>query len=168
MYMPAALIAATVLGFFVPVQAQETKAPGAVPLYKVEFNIRDSIDGKSPSLHYSMLIDESRRAAFQAASRVPIDGGSTQYVDVGTNIELGVHASDGKVTLDGAIELSSITGQVNIGAINEPIIGQRKMAFSTTVALATPTTIVDERKASDAIPPTVEMRQVEVVVTKVN
>jgi len=115
-----------------------------------------------------MLIDESRRAAFQAASRVPIGGGSPEYVDVGTNIELGVHASDGKVTLDGAIELSSITGQVNIGAITEPIIGQRKMAFNTAVVLATPTTIVDDRKASDAIPPTAGMRQVEAVVTRVN
>jgi len=51
MYIPAALIAAALLGFFVPLQAQETKAPGAVPLYKVEFNIRGGIDGKSPSLH---------------------------------------------------------------------------------------------------------------------
>jgi hypothetical protein len=168
MHIPAALLAAALLGFFVPVKAQETKAPGAVPLYKVKFNIRGGIDGKSPALHYSMLIDESRRAAFQATSRVQYDSGSPQYVDVGTNIEVGVHASDGKVMLDGVIELSSITGQVNIGAITEPIVGQRKMAFNTAVVLATPTMIVDDRKASGAVTPNAEMRQVEAVVTRVN
>jgi len=56
MYIPAGLIAAAILAFVSPVQAQEH--------YKVEFTI------KVGSLHYSMPIDESRKAVFQAGSRV--------------------------------------------------------------------------------------------------
>jgi hypothetical protein len=142
MYIPSVLMAASLLEFALPVHAQN------VPVYKVEFNIRDGLEGKPhPSLHYSLLLDESRRAVFQAANRLPLDGGSPQYVDVGVNIELAVRASAGKVMLDGAIEFSSVTGQVCMGSLCEPIVAQRKMAFHATLELATPTVIADDRKA---------------------
>jgi len=166
MYLPAVLIAAALMEFVLPLQAQDTRESGGLPVYKVEFNIRGGFDGKSPTLHYSMLIDESRRAAFQAASRVPIEGGTPPFVEVGMSVELGVRASDGKVTLDGVIELSSVTGQACMGAICEPIVGQKKVAFNTTIPLAAPTAI-DQTGAPGTLP-SGAMRQVEVVVTKAN
>jgi hypothetical protein len=131
MYIPAGLIAAAILAFVSPVQAQEH--------YKVEFTI------KVGSLHYSMPIDESRKAVFQAGSRV--DDCCPQFVDTGASIELTAHASEGKVLLDGVIDLTSVTGHVYVGSLCQPIIGQRKIAFSTTVELGKRTRLQDDLEA---------------------
>jgi hypothetical protein len=183
MRISAALIAATFLGSVLTVHAQERKESSGPAVYKVEFDIRGGSDGEAhPSQHFSMLIDESRKGVFQAANRVPVATGSPQYVDVGVNIKCTVHESDGKAALLGDIELTSITGHVNLSAISEPIIGQRKIAFNTTVELGTPAVIIDDRNAlaatlgkdtsASGIPAkplaTAATHQVEATVTKVN
>jgi hypothetical protein len=148
-----ALIAATFLGSALPVHAQENKEPSGPAAYKVEFDIRSGNDGEAQSnQHFSMLIEESRKGIFQAANRVPVATGSPHYVDVGVSIECTVYESDGKVFLRGAIEMTSITGYVNLSAISQPIIGQRKMAFNTAVELGTPTVIIDDLNALAAHP----------------
>jgi hypothetical protein len=158
MRIPVALMAATFLGFVLPVHGQERKDSSGPAVYKVEFDIHDGSDGATqPDQHFSMLIDESRKGAFQAANRVPVSTGSPQYVDVGVNIECTVHESDGKAALRGDIELTRITGQVNLSGISQPIVGQRKMAFDVTVALSSPTVIT-------SIP---APHQVQATVTKV-
>jgi hypothetical protein len=138
MNIPAGLIAAVIFAFVSPLQAEEH--------YKVEFTIKDG------SLRYSMPIDELRKAVFQAGSRFA-DGCGSELVETGANIELTAHASDGKVVLDGVIDLTSITGHVYLGSICEPIIGQRKIVFNTAVELGKPARLHDD---------------VEAVVTKVN
>jgi hypothetical protein len=163
MRIPAALIAATFLVSTLAIHAQETPAA-----YRVEFDVHNA--GNQPSQHFSMLVDDSRKGNFQALSRVPIDNGSPQYVDVGANIECTVHESEGKAVLSGSIELTSITGFVNISAISEPIIGQRKWLFHTTVDLATLAVIVDDRDAvhvADKSLPAATAQRVEAKVTKV-
>jgi hypothetical protein len=132
MNIPAGLAAAAIFALVSPLHAQAR--------YKVEFTIKDG------GLHYSMPIDESRKAVFQAGSRVP-DGCGSQFVDTGANIELTAHASDGKVVLVGVIDLSSITGHVNLSSICEPIIGQRKIVFSTAVELGKRTRLQDDVEA---------------------
>jgi hypothetical protein len=138
MNIPAGLIAAVIFAFVSPVRAQEH--------YKVEFTIKDG------SLRYSMPIDESRKAVFQTGSR-GADGCGSQLVETGASIGLTAHSSDGKVVLDGVIDLTSVTGHVYVGSLCEPIIGQRRVAFSTTVELGKRTRLQDD---------------VEAVVTKVN
>ena len=156
MYIPAALMAVAFLGFVEPAN------PGQ---YKVEFDVRDGLEATThPSMHYTMLLDESRKAVFEAMSRVPSEHSTPPYVDVGTKIELTVHDSDGKITLDGSIELSSITGHVCLG-LCMPLIGQRKVTFHTTVDLETPTVILDDPAAPATSAAT---RRIEAVVTKVN
>jgi general secretion pathway protein D len=50
------------------------------------------------------------------------------YLDVGVNVELQPHVHEnGDVSLHVTLDISSVTGQVNLGGINEPIIGQRKV-----------------------------------------
>jgi general secretion pathway protein D len=51
-----------------------------------------------------------------------------QYIDVGVNIDVtpNIHA-DGDVTLKIMIDISSVTDHVNIGGIDQPVIGQRKI-----------------------------------------
>jgi hypothetical protein len=184
MTISASLIAATLLGSALPAQAQEKKESDP-PVYKVEFNIHDGIAGKpQPSQHYSVLIEESRKAVFQATSRVPVDRGSPPYIDVGVNLDFAIHVSDGKVTLQGSVEMSKVTGQVCTGMC-EPIVAQRRVEFHTAVALGTPTVLADDRAAvaivgpfqrADAAAagtanqslPTAPTQRIEAVVTKVN
>ena len=50
------------------------------------------------------------------------------YLDVGVNVEiLPIIHDNGDVSMHISLDISSVTGQVNLGGINEPIIGQRKV-----------------------------------------
>jgi len=128
----------------------------------VEFDIRDADGaGARPTRHFSMSIEESRKGSFQASERVPAVTGSTgspSYIDVGVNIECTVQESAGKAALRGELEITSITGTVILGAISQPIIGQRKMTFNSTLALGTPV----------VIGPAGPKYHIEATVTKVN
>src|SRR5204862_8058196 len=58
----------------------------------------------------------------------PLVNTQFQYLDVGVNIDVtpNIH-SNGEVTLKVAMDISSVTGNSNIGGISQPIIGQRKI-----------------------------------------
>jgi general secretion pathway protein D len=56
------------------------------------------------------------------------------YQDVGVNVEVTPHIhTDGSVSLKMTVDVSSITGQSNIGGIEQPIIGQRKIEHEVTL-----------------------------------
>jgi general secretion pathway protein D len=61
----------------------------------------------------------------------PLVNTQFQYVDIGVNVEVlaRVH-SDTEVSMDLLLNLTTIAGQVNLGGINQPIIGQRKIQHS--------------------------------------
>jgi len=88
---------------------------------------------------------DGQKASLKIGDRVPVATGSFQpgiggvginplvntqfqYLDVGVNIDITpkVHAN-GEVTLKVMLDISSVTGQSNIGGISQPIIGQRKI-----------------------------------------
>jgi general secretion pathway protein D len=88
---------------------------------------------------------DGQKASLKIGDRVPVATGSFQpgiggvginplvntqfqYLDVGVNIDVTprIH-SNGDVTLKVAMDISSVTGQSNIGGISQPIIGQRKI-----------------------------------------
>ena len=134
----------------------------------MEFEVRDGSDGGTqPAQHFSMLIDDSRKGIFQASRRVPTYAGSSQYIDVGANVECTVREADGKALLSASIELTDITGYVNLSAISEPIIRQRKAVFHATVELGTRTLVMGR---VGAVAPVVaaSIRHVEATVTKLN
>jgi len=76
--------------------------------------------------------------SFQAGVGVGVGGGAGvvnplvntqfQYIDVGVTIDVTprVHP-DGDVSMKLSVEVSQITGQSNIGGINQPVISQRKV-----------------------------------------
>jgi general secretion pathway protein D len=76
--------------------------------------------------------------SFQAGVGVGVGGGAGvinplvntqfQYIDVGVNIDVTprVHP-DAEISMKLNVEVSSVTGTVNIGGINQPIISQRKI-----------------------------------------
>ena len=88
---------------------------------------------------------DGQKASLKIGERVPVATGSFQpgiggvginplvntqfqYLDVGVNIDITpkVHAGR-EVTLKVSMDISSVTGQSNIGGISQPIIGQRKI-----------------------------------------
>jgi len=88
---------------------------------------------------------DGQKASLKIGDRVPVATGSFQpgiggvginplvntqfqYLDVGVNIDITpkVHAGR-EVTLKISMDISSVTGQSNIGGISQPVIGQRKI-----------------------------------------
>jgi general secretion pathway protein D len=92
---------------------------------------------------------DNEKATLKIGDRVPIATGSFasgiggggvsplvntqfQYIDVGVNIDITPHIhSDHQVTLKMVLEVSSVTGQQNIGGVTQPIIGQRRIEHET-------------------------------------
>src|SRR5215472_13085647 len=85
---------------------------------------------------------DNEHATLKIGDRIPVATGSItpgtaggisplvstqfQYIDVGVNVDITPHIhSEHDVTLKMALEVSSVTGQTNIGGISQPIIGQR-------------------------------------------
>ena len=58
----------------------------------------------------------------------PLVNTQFQYIDVGVNVDITprVHPNH-EVSLKVSMEVSSVTGQSNIGGIQQPIISQRKI-----------------------------------------
>jgi general secretion pathway protein D len=96
-------------------------------------------------------VTDGQKATLKIGSRVPVATGSFQagvgvgttggagvvnplvntqfqYIDVGVNVEVTprVHP-DGEVSMKLVVDVSQITGTSNIGGINQPVIGQKKI-----------------------------------------
>jgi general secretion pathway protein D len=91
---------------------------------------------------------DNEKASLKIGDRVPVATGSFtpgvggavsplvstqfQYLDIGVNVDITPHIhSDKEVTLKMSLEISSVTGQTNIGGIVQPIIGQRRIEQQT-------------------------------------
>lgn len=92
---------------------------------------------------------DNEKATLKIGDRVPIATGSFasgvggggvsplvntqfQYLDVGVNIDITPHIhSEHEVTLKMVLEISSVTSVQNIGGINQPVIGQRRIEHET-------------------------------------
>jgi general secretion pathway protein D len=90
---------------------------------------------------------DGQKATLKIGDRVPIATGSFQagvaaggggvsplintqfqYLDVGVNIDITPYVhGDRSVTLKISLDVSAVTGNVNIGGISQPIIGQRRL-----------------------------------------
>ena len=88
---------------------------------------------------------DGQKATLKIGDRIPVATGSFQpgiggvginplvntqfqYLDVGVNIDITPRVHAGReVTLKISLDISSETGQANIGGISQPIIGQRKI-----------------------------------------
>lgn len=83
---------------------------------------------------------DSEKASLKIGDRVPVATGSFQsgfggsvntqfqYLDVGVNIDITPYVHQGnEVTLKMSLEISTVTGETNIGGFNQPTIGQRRI-----------------------------------------
>jgi general secretion pathway protein D len=88
---------------------------------------------------------DGQKASLKIGDRVPVATGSFQpgiggvginplvntqfqYLDVGVNVDITPHVHAGReVTLKVALDISAVTSTTNIGGINQPVIGQRKI-----------------------------------------
>jgi len=90
---------------------------------------------------------DSEKASLKIGDRIPIATGSFQsglggsvntqfqYLDVGVNVDITpyVHANH-EVTLKMSLEVSSVTGETNIGGFSQPTIGQRRVEHEARLA----------------------------------
>lgn len=92
---------------------------------------------------------DNEKASLKVGDRIPIATGSFaagiggggvsplvntqfQYIDVGVNIDITPHIhSDHEVTLKMSLEVSTVTGEVDVGGIKQPQIGQRRIEHET-------------------------------------
>jgi general secretion pathway protein D len=109
---------------------------------------------QSPQLR---SVDGGVKASLKIGDRQPTATGSFQpgvggvginplvntqftYIDVGVNVELQTRVFDnGEVFLHVELDISSVTGHVNLGGIDQPIIGQRKVSQEVRVREGSPT-----------------------------
>jgi general secretion pathway protein D len=88
---------------------------------------------------------DGQKASLKIGDRVPVATGSFQpgiggvginplvntqfqYLDVGVNVDITPHVHAGReVTLKVALDISAVTSTTNIGGIQQPVIGQRKI-----------------------------------------
>jgi general secretion pathway protein D len=118
-----------------------------IPSTTFTFLLSDSDTKVLQSPQIRALNDE--KATLRIGDRVPVATGSFasgigtsgssplvdtqfQYLDVGVNIDITPHIhSQNEVTLKMALEISSVTGNTNIGGFNQPTIGQRRIEHET-------------------------------------
>ena len=90
---------------------------------------------------------DNEKASLKIGDRIPIATGSFgataggvsplvntqfQYLDVGVNVDIVPHVhSENEVTLKMSLEISNVSGAQNIGGINQPVIGQRRIDHET-------------------------------------
>ena len=88
-----------------------------------------SVDGQESS----MKIGEKEPTASGSFANTnagisPLVNTQFTYLDVGVNVEIMPHVHEnGDVSMHVTLDISSVTGQVNLGGVNEPVIGQRKI-----------------------------------------
>jgi len=119
--------------------------------YKVEFDIYSDEGNGQKIQHLSVELNESRKGILQAATRIPVAPDSLGYVDAGVKIECAVQESDGKVTLHSDIKLTSITGEVRVSGISQPIIGEKRVTFQRILDPGTRTIVVSPGHATPMI-----------------
>jgi general secretion pathway protein D len=99
--------------------------------------------------HPQMRVLDNQKATLKIGDRVPVATGSfspgvggaginalvnTQfsYLDVGVSVDMTPHIhSKREVTLKISMEISSVTGEQNIGGVTQPVIGQRRIDHAT-------------------------------------
>ena len=88
----------------------------------------------------------------------PLVNTQFNFIDVGVNVEITPRVHDnGDVSLHVDLDISSVTGHVNLGGIDQPIIGQRKVSHDIRMAdgavqLLAGLTKYQESKARSGIP----------------
>jgi general secretion pathway protein D len=87
------------------------------------------LDGQAAKLRIGDRVPVATGSFSAAASNVsPLVNTQFTYVDVGVNVDVTPHIHPSRdVSIKVAIEVSSVTGHVTIGTIDQPIISQRKI-----------------------------------------
>ena len=87
------------------------------------------LDGQPAKLRIGDRVPVATGSFSSGASTVnPLVNTQFQYIDVGVNVDVTPHVHpSGEVSIKIAVEVSSVTGHVTIGSIDQPIISQRKI-----------------------------------------
>jgi hypothetical protein len=133
-----------------PSLAQEGKAekkseePLSKTAYRVEFTVKE-LDGNKQvnSRHYLMNVIEKDWGRLRSGSRVPFStGGSTQYLDVGMNIDCRPETVGEDVQLGIRVESSNLANpERSLESTVPPVFRQERFDVTATVTLGKPTLV---------------------------
>jgi hypothetical protein len=125
--------------------AQSADAPKEMALryYKLDFVVKDIDEGKViTARNYSIIVRNDNRNGddqIRAGSKIPIGGDPPQYVDIGTNIDVGhVIDSSGELSFHLSAEVSNVLSD---GSSPRPIIRQNRWSSYVTVPIKKPTIV---------------------------
>lgn len=90
-----------------------------------------SLNGQKASIKIGERVPTATGSYQSGVSGVSVSGlvnTQFQYIDVGVNVDVTPHIhADGDVTLKLMVDVSSVASYQNIGGVDEPVIGQRKV-----------------------------------------
>ncbi|HEY3840974.1 MAG TPA: hypothetical protein VGL72_30600 [Bryobacteraceae bacterium] len=139
MQLSSILPVAVLVGCAFSAYAQQPATP---PFYEVQLELQPDAGARNqPTQHFTLIVQQSRPAIFKAIDSVPVGTSAPTSIDVGASIECTVRESEGKLNLQGKLEVSRITGNANVDGVVQPIIAQRKLDFDTAVQPGKPTQV---------------------------
>lgn len=140
--------------------AEETRgSPKPLSVYRVEFAIHESEDGKRVNTrNYAQVVEEGGHCRVRAGSRVPITTGAgvVQYMDVGVRVDCELSERDGYVRLDLVLEITSFAQDQQ--AQGHPLLRNIRSELQTAVQPDKPTVV-------SSIDDTTSQRRYELAVT---
>lgn len=117
------------------------KATKSVSIYRVDFAIHESEDGKRINTrNYSQLVEEGGWGRIRAGASVPITTEKgVQYTDVGINLDCELKERNGHVRLDLRLEISSF-GQEQEGK-DRPLLRRIRSDVQTVIPVGKSTVV---------------------------
>jgi hypothetical protein len=175
--VPLIVCGVLLLGSLDALAQEAAKPPAAMGLYKVDFALHESEDGKRLNTrNYMLLIEHGRgnrvspegfnHAGFgriRANTKVPIspEDNKVMYMDVGLKIDCDLRSAPDGVLLQVGLEISNFADPQQINS-RQPLIREFRTEVSTAVEPSKPTVIAVVDDAA-----TKRRYELEVTVTKV-
>ena len=131
-------------------EQNKVNSPDSAETYRVDVAIRETQDGKPvSSRNYSTLIREGRYLAprtIRIGSRLPVgaasSSGNTNYLDVGTNLNLRAWKMEGQLILSISVEVSTVAASDPTSTVklaDYPILRQFRTDQEAAIPLGKPT-----------------------------
>jgi len=113
--------------------------------YRIEFNVREIVDGKRlNSRSYMMVVEDGAYGRLRVGTdvAVPVGEKTRSQVDLGMNIDCRPHARENSVALDFVVESTNVvTSEKPIIGTIEPAIRRQRSNISCLVTPGKPTVV---------------------------
>lgn len=137
------MLTLALVGLCLPASAQEAAAKKPLSLYRVDFALHESEDGKRVNTrNYMQLVEEGGECRVRAGHKVAITTvvqgqPSTQYLDVGFRLDCHLSEGDGYVRLEIRLDITGFAEE----AKERPLLRNISSEVRTAVLPGKPTVV---------------------------